>query len=425
MAAADRQPDAGLTPRAADAERTAGEAQVDAALEFADLPLNELLWSEPYRFEFFAALRVLARMQAAAGGDDEGADQFEGLRFRALASLSFPPSEIYSLTKPADREGPIEMVVAFFGLTGPQGALPRPYTELMIQRVQKRDYALRDFFDLFNNRLLHLFSAAGRKYRFYLTYERAAALEKRRRAMGLSKLRGFLLEERPRVDLFSQALLDLGSLGTPLLRYKDSVRTSPAPRIDITDDLLRHFSGHFAQIHRSAASLRQLLKGYFAIRVEIVQFAGRWVQLPPEYQTSLPLRAPLPAARGKPSRPAASGIASPKLGENTVVGSRVWEAQGRFMVRLGPLSFDQFRDYLPDGSAFSTMAHLVRLYVGGTLDFDIQPTLIGAEVPWCQLRASGPGAARLGWNTWVRNHPLERVVDDAVFRVSDQVSMGK
>jgi type VI secretion system protein ImpH len=70
------------------------------------------------------------------------------------------------------------------------------------------------------------------------------------------------------------------------------------------------------------------------------------------------------------------------------------------------------------------MAQLVRLYVGATVDFDIQPTLLGPEAPWCQLRASGPQAARLGWNTWIRNRAMADVVDDAVFRTPDRVSMG-
>ena len=44
--------------------------------------------------------------------------------------------------KPRD---PIEMTVAFLGLTGPMGGLPRPYTELVMQRIRKGDMALRSF----------------------------------------------------------------------------------------------------------------------------------------------------------------------------------------------------------------------------------------------------------------------------------------
>jgi type VI secretion system protein ImpH len=113
----------------------------------------------------------------------------------------------------------------------------------------------------------------------------------------------------------------------------------------------------------------------------------------------------------------------PRLGRNTVVGSRIWEVQGRFRVRLGPMSFEQFQHYLPVGAKFRRLAHLVRLHVGPTFEFDIQPVLEGSEAPWCRFGGKGPGAPRLGWNTWLRNKAFTRSVDDAVFRVPDEVSM--
>ena len=70
------------------------------------------------------------------------------------------------------------------------------------------------------------------------------------------------------------------------------------------------------------------------------------------------------------------------------------------------------------------MAQLVRLNVGGTFDFDIQPTLEGPEAPWCKFGEKGAKAPRLGWNTWLRNKAFREPVSDAVFRVPDKVSFG-
>ncbi|MEX2176512.1 MAG: type VI secretion system baseplate subunit TssG [Pirellulaceae bacterium] len=387
--------------------------------------LEEMLWSEPYRFEFFAALRVLARMGKSQPLADEEPDGLSArLRFRSLQSLSFPASEIWDIVKPAGDDRPVEMTVAFFGLTGPLGALPRPYSELVMQRVRRGDLVLRDFLDLFNHRLLKLFAKAGEKYRFYLTYEQAAARQKWRGAQGPQKLRGFLLDERPRIDLFSQMLLDLAGMGTPRLRYKESVRQMPAERIDVPDDGLRHFAGHLAQSHRSSAGLSRLVAGYFQVAVQIVPFVGQWVKLPVEYQTCLGSGNSAEPLGSKPKPGQAVSICEPRLGENTVAGSRTWEVQGRFRVRLGPLSFEQFQHYLPVGKSYRALAQLVRLYVGATFDFDIQPTLVGPEAPWCQLGAADARAPRLGWNTWLRNQPFAAPVDDAVFSVSDDVSMG-
>ena len=278
---------------------------------------------------------------------------------------------------------------------------------------------------MFNTRLIALFAKAGEKYRFYLTYEQANAAEQRRRREGLQRLRGFLLEDRARIDPFAQLLLDLGGLGTPLLRYRDAVRGAPITRTEIGDQTLRHFSGHFAQTHRNPANLSRMLADYFGIAVTIVPFIGQWVALPPEFQTCLQPRL---RSLGGPNAPAfatrSSSRPDAKLGENAVVGSRTWEVQGRFRVRLGPLSFEQFQHYLPVGGSFRAMAQLVRLYVGGTLDFDIQPTLEGPEAPWCQFGAKGPRSPRLGWNTWLRNKAFQEPVSDAIFRVPDSVSLG-
>lgn len=402
-------------------EIAAIDSSAGSAQAYDDPPLAEQLWAEPYRFEFFAALRVLARLASdQPGATDDDRPVIDHLKFRALQSLSFPPSEIVELTPGAAAPYLAEMTVAFLGLTGPLGALPRPYSELVIQRVGKKDFALRDFLDLFNHRLLQIFAEAGEKYRFYLTYEKAAARHKFRAAQGPQKLRGFLLDEGPRIDLFSQILLDLSGLGTPLQRYQDSQRDRPAPRMAVADASLRYFSGLLSQTHRSAVGLAQMVREYFHLPAQVISFVGQWVRLPLEHQTCL-RRGGQSLASGAPKPGTCS---DPRLGQNTVVGSRIWELQGRFRLRLGPLTFDQFREFLPVGQNFRPLAHLARLYAGATFDFDIQPVLEGPEVPWCQLGAKGPSAPRLGWNTWLRNREFTAPVDDAIFPVPDKVSMG-
>ena len=61
--------------------------------------LADVLFEEPYRFEFFQAVRLLERIEPerhAVGRYSEPAS--EAVRFRTRVALSFPPSQIYQLT---------------------------------------------------------------------------------------------------------------------------------------------------------------------------------------------------------------------------------------------------------------------------------------------------------------------------------------
>jgi type VI secretion system protein ImpH len=109
------------------------------------------------------------------------------------------------------------------------------------------------------------------------------------------------------------------------------------------------------------------------------------------------------------------------MGVNLVAGDRVWDVQGKIRIRLGPLRYARFVQFLPDRSpqsphkAFFLLSHLVRLYVGADLDFDVQLVLAAPDVPACQLADGAGGGPRLGWNTWVRSLPMPRNAEDAIF----------
>jgi len=64
---------------------------------------------------------------------------------------------------PAPQEPP-EVVTAFWADRS-SGVLP-PITPRWYRGVRAKDYALRDFLDLFNHRVISLFYRAWQKYRF-------------------------------------------------------------------------------------------------------------------------------------------------------------------------------------------------------------------------------------------------------------------
>jgi type VI secretion system protein ImpH len=334
----------------------------------ADPSLADELFEGGYRFEFFQAVRVLERLfadRAPVGRAASPAD--EVVRFKTLLSLSFPPSAIHEIARVADDGAGATMTVAFMGLGGPLGVLPRHYTELMIERARHKDRALADFLDLFNHRLISLFYRAWEKYRFLVGYERAT--------------------RRGGRDPFSQALFDQFGMGTRGLRG----------RLEVEDDTLLFYAGLLAQHPRSASALEGMLTDYFGVPARTVQFMGQW----------------LPLAEDNRSRLGRGG-ANNVLGESAVIGRRVWDQQAGFRLRLGPLTYPQLCGFLPSGPAFRPLAQLTRFFVGQEVDFDVQLVLRASEVPACRLGAPDARAPRLGWSAWLKTRDFTRDADDPV-----------
>lgn len=361
--------------------------------------LARRLFEESYGFDFFQGVRLLQRMEpgrvlVGRGGPPRS----EAVRFRTRISLSFPPSAIHDLIGPTSSQPVPVMVQAFMGLTGPSGVLPRHYTELLykIEREIRtpEKYALRDWLDLFNHRFVSLFYRAWEKYRFYVPFERGEF-------------------DGPTPDPFTNSLYSLIGLGTPSLHRRLRVTARDAVDEDgetqervlsrIEDLVLLHFSGMLGHRPRCAVALESMLQDYFQVPVRIEQFQGQWLLLEPSS------RSRIDGERG-----------NNQLGVSAVAGDRVWDRQSKFRVKLGPMTFAQFTEFLPDRDpnqnrkTFFLLVQLIRLYAEPTLDFDVQLVLKAEEVPECQLTGAGTFGARLGWNTWLLTRPASGDAEDVV-----------
>lgn len=354
--------------------------------------------AEAPSFEFFQAVRLLeaivreaARHDPAAARATVGQDrlpQDEVVRFRTIPSLKFSAGdvcEIRAIETDPDRRQPrpfAEMTVSFMGLFGPSGALPQHYTSLIIERGQAKDFSLRNFLDIFNHRLISFFYRAWEKYRLPYAYER----------FRLNPVPGHV-DLLGRRDLFTFCLYCLIGLGTEGL----------TDRADFSDEAVVYYGGHFAHRPRSANALECLLEDYLRLHVEIEQYCGRWLYLDEEIRSALP----------GPAHP--EGL-NHELGRTVTIGKRVWDVQGKFRVKLGPLPYAKFLEYMPNGRSLRPACQLVRLYAGVEYTFDVQPVLKAAEVPRCQIGRSTRPGSHLGWNTWLKSREFPRDADDAIFR---------
>jgi type VI secretion system protein ImpH len=380
------------------------ESQADAAgrpkSAGRDVPrsVEDRLFQDAFVFDFFQSVRVLEKLapdRRPVGRD--GPPQSEAVRFRAHNSLSFPPSAVYQLDRPGGGLPVPAMAVTFMGLTGPSGVLPRHYTELLmrLERDAKgpEKFALRDWLDQFNHRLISMFYRAWEKYRFYVPYERGefAAAD---------------------ADPFTRCVFSLAGLGMPALRnrlqithWEQTGEELQERRLAHVEDLaLLRYSGLLAHRPRNVLGLQALLEDYFRLPVAVRQFQGQWLMLDPSNQSRL-----------------GTVGGNSEVAMNLVVGDRVWDVQCKIRIRIGPLRYGQFLQFLPDRSAVPQrkaiflLSHLVRLYVGPELDFDIQVILKAEDVPECQLQPDGVGP-QLGRNAWLINRAMTRDADDAVFK---------
>ena len=314
-------------------------------------PIAERLDREPYLFDFFQAVRLLARTQPQQQVVGRfGNPDAEVVRFGVNPAVAFPASQIQSLE---DRPGkPQLMRVNFMGLHGPLGILPRTYCELINERIRAKDYALRDFFDIFNHRLISLFYLAWEKFHFDIPYERGEA------------------------DRFSRHILALIGLDTPGLQNRQ----------EVADDSLLFYGGLLSMHSRSATGLRQMLWDYFGVPVEIEQFVGAWYPVELESQCSL----------------GENGDYSEQLGVGAVVGDETWDQQSRIRIKLGPLTLEQYLDFLPGHEGHRQLKSMTRFYTGGEYDVEIQLILRKQEVPRCELTPQDDVGPQLGWTSWVK-----------------------
>lgn len=333
--------------------------------------LIEELINHPYRFEFFRAVRLL--IQSFPNRQPVGymsiPDQ-EVVRFQTHLSLAFPPSAMCQIQEGDDRT-PLEMTVAFMGLFGAEGTLPRHYTELLMQRAQQNDHAFRRFLDLLNHRFISLFYRAWEKHRCIVGYEQSIVIGKR--------------------DRFADILFAFIGLRTASVR----------DRFGEDRAVLLRYAGLLAKRPRSAYALKQCLSDLLGVPVAIHQFIGAWLKIEDDDLTRI-------------------GVAGMNnlLGSSTVLGSTVWDQQAGFRVQVGPMDFQTHARLLPSGSVYPTLNRLINFIAGPEFDFDVRLVLKASDVPFCVLDTTETYAPRLGWTTWLTTTSRRQDAEDVVFSSS-------
>lgn len=306
----------------------------------------EWLRAEPYRFDFFQALLLLERARPEAAPLAAGSDpEREAVRLAASIRLDFPPSDLESLTAADDEAAPPHLLVNFFSLAGAEGPLPPPLVEIIQNRMRERDYAARDFLNLFHHRLLSLVFRGARAHR------------------------PALAAEPPEDSPAGRYLRAFAGLALPGQRE----------RLPVPDRALIAYAGLLWQQPRSAVGLERMLSDYFGVRFALRQMQGAWRPLPPEAWTRLGVKG-----------------SNQILGDGAVVGQRVWLQAAAAELETAPLDLPQFLELLPGGAALTALRALTRLYAGTLCAITVCLCLRAEAVESARL-----GGARLGWTAFL------------------------
>jgi type VI secretion system protein ImpH len=326
------------------------------------------LLDEPYRFQFFQAVRLL-ELWMKRNGIPHGSAVADYLRFKNTVSLNFPPSELEALTvDPKAAGGTAEALLAalqagtlnhiditpsFMGFLGSNGVLPAHYTERIAAHLMyERDEAPRAFLDVFSNRSVALFYEAWRKYRLEFKYEISGK------------------------DRFLPVLLSLAGFGHSALQGKlnDEGR-------GVCDQSIGYFAAAVRHRPVSAAYMQRVLSEYFSVPITIEQFVGTWYGVPATQQTRL-------------------GEANAILGSLAMVGERVWQRDLRLRLTVGPLDKKNFDEFLPGGAAAKSLEKMLVLFTSVCLEYEINLIFRKQDVRGIRLSSDREGG-RLGHDAFL------------------------
>lgn len=319
-------------------------------------PLIDLLAREPHRFDPRQAVRVLEARRPAEPG--------WAVRFRSSLSLGFPIGDIESVQRPGDPRPPV-VTVSFLGLGGATGPLPAPFTEHIAAAARRREFAGRDFLDIFNHRLVTA-------------------------AMDLAKLfRPALQRGSPQDSNLARQSFALMGLGTRGMR--EAIEPHAAALLPL--------AALVSQRPLSAHAIERAVTAHFGIRARVVPFRGDWLRVAPEQRSVL--------GRGGRNR---------RLGQDAMLGGRIWDQSAGIVLELGPMPLDQAQRLFPAApeTLHGDLVALLDFLVEGAVAIELRLLVTEDSIGRSELKRS----SRLGWNSWLTRRAGARHGESAPGRIS-------
>jgi type VI secretion system protein ImpH len=315
-------------------------------------------------YDFFELLRRLEQRRGLFG--HSGTADREPARIGQHVRLSFSARDVVKFQDARDK-APARVTVANLGLLGPEGPMPLHLTRWVLDRLSQRwftgadaeqtsDTTFVDFVNILQHRMIALY------YRAWADAHPAVQVE---RSVG------------GRVRAMLEAMAGIGLPGTqdPEL---DTVRLRQAASLANQVD--------------GAERLTLFLATAFKVPVQIKEFVAAWITIPTGLQSRI-------------------GRAYASLGGGATIGPRVFSRQSRIELRVGPLSLDDFKSFLPGERRLALFKKAVRDMIGEALDVDLRIVLARDAVP-----APKMGTIQLGRTSWLSRPTGKGDADDLRLR---------
>lgn len=304
----------------------------------------------PHKFGFYEAMRLIEcyyKDNTRMGETQRATDDM--IRLGQTPTSAFAPSTL--ATAKIEAKEILHLKVFFFGMFGPNGALPLHLTEYANERKRNaRDESLIYFMDIFHHRLLSLFYRAWANKEPTVHYDRP---------------------DQDRFHIYTGSLLGIGS---PEMQDRDRM----------SDNSKMHYAGHMSAQTHHAEGLASVLQSYFNVPVSIKEFIGEWLEIPEQSRCYLGM-----------------SLDGGKLGEDAVLGSKSWQRQYKFRVVIGPMSLEEYEGLLPGRDKLKQVATILKNYLGLEMTWDVNLILKKEEIPKSTLGGYG----QLGWTSWLHNLP--------------------
>lgn len=269
---------------------------------------------------------------------------------QAILDLAQDPSlgfAAQTLAKLEFHHGRPRLYGEWLGLLGPMGPMPTHMTEFA---VYERRYAEKqpflDWLNTISGRMLQLF------YRAWAESQPAAQAD------------------RPDDDRFAMwlgALSGAGEGARPDSTFHAAARL--------------HYAAVFAG-PRSAVAIEDALGHLLRQPVQVVEFMPRWREMEREDRTRL-------------------GLSFATLGEDAVLGSRIYSASEAFRVIVRAQNHADYLSLMPGGKRFAVAQEAIEAFKPAHLEWDLCVEIADTEAPSARL----DGRTRLGWSSWVKPRP--------------------